>query len=61
MTLLERANGILRENYLVRMRRSGATGWESATIADVRHLHIGDPETVAALLAIEEWIGEVLA
>ena len=52
--LLKRANQVMRDRYVARMKQHKATGWESGTAADVAHLEIRDENLIAAVLAIEE-------
>lgn len=58
MSLLNRANAILRERYVAHMQKMRATGWENSTVADVQHLEIRNEELIAVILAIEDQIDD---
>jgi hypothetical protein len=52
--IIERANEIMRRQYVQRMRQMNATGWDNKTTADVQHLEIADLHLCSVAQAVEE-------
>ena len=52
--IIERANEIMRQRYVARMRQMNATGWDNKTAADVQHLEVSDLHLCSVALAVEE-------